>query len=66
VIFGSQLFFSHIISFRYLHPFPPLVLMLAAVVGRGCARASIERSCFEDAIARRPSLRDVRPTARAS
>src|SRR5438045_2655619 len=32
-IFASQLFFSHIISFRYLHPFPPLVLMLAAVLG---------------------------------
>jgi hypothetical protein len=40
-IFFSQLFFSHIISFRYLHPFPPLVLMLGAVLG---ARAFAARA----------------------
>jgi phosphoglycerol transferase MdoB-like AlkP superfamily enzyme len=31
-LFGSQLLFSHIISYRYLHPFPPLSLMFAAVL----------------------------------
>jgi hypothetical protein len=41
-IFGSQLFFSHIISFRYLHPFPPLALMLAAVLGARMRRSRVE------------------------
>ncbi|WP_257388160.1 glycosyltransferase family 39 protein [Tahibacter caeni] len=29
---AGQLLFSHIVSFRYLHPFPPLLLLCAAAV----------------------------------
>lgn len=34
-VFSVQFFLSHIISFRYLHPFPPLVLLAVALVWAG-------------------------------